>query len=358
MKVSAILKGDKDSHGRKKVYIRTHDGNTRTFKATNLWLLPEQLVKSKVVSHPKASEYNKIIRNYLVEKEYKASKGHSSYPDADFRQYLLKTLSQWEGERSEATIQQYQTEGEKFLAWAGDIKLSRITVDLLNGYKAYLFKEGNNGKPYESNTVWKSFKDLKRIISKAHTERIIEHNPFDLFDNVKYKNPPKLYLVKEQVDAINTYVLSGHAPERIAFVANWFLIGCYSGLRFSDMAKFSKREHIKGGRLILYTTKTGEIVSLPLVTQIEELLERVKYKGLDLSNQKYNDYLKIVGEAAGVGSLNAHKSRHTFAVMCAEKGISPEVTAKLMGVTSIKTVAIYYKITGNRMDDEFGKLFG
>src|ERR1044072_8301927 len=121
MKVSAILKGDKDSHGRQKVYIRTNEGNVRTFKATNLWLMPEQLVKSKVVSHPKAGEYNKIIRNYLVEKEYKAARGgNKSFPDADFRQYLLKTIRQWEGERSEATIQQYRTEGEKFLTWAGD----------------------------------------------------------------------------------------------------------------------------------------------------------------------------------------------------------------------------------------------
>jgi site-specific recombinase XerD len=358
MKVSAILKGKKDSHGRQKVYIRTNDGNARTFKATNLWLLPEQLKKSKVIGHPKAGEYNKIIRNYLVEKEYKSvNGGNKAFPDADFRQYLLKTLSQWEGERSFATIQQYQTEGEKFLNWAGDIKLSKINVDLLNDYKAYLYREGNNGKPYGGNTIWKSFKDLKRIIGKAHIERIIEHNPFDLFDNVKYKNPPKLYLVKEQVQAIDYYSLNEQVPERIRFVAAWFVLGCYTGLRFSDMQKFNKKDHIKGGRLILYTTKTGEIVSLPLVAQIDNLLSRVQYKGMDLSNQKYNDYLKIVGEATGVGSLNAHKSRHSFAVMCAEKGISPEVTAKLMGVTSIKTVAIYYKITGHRMDDEFNKLF-
>jgi integrase/recombinase XerD len=352
MKITAVLKGNKDSHGRQKVHIRTNNGESRKFKATNLWLLPEQLEGSKVVKHPKASEYNKLIRNYLIETEYKSAKApKSKYPDADFKQYYIKTLGQWEGERSGSTIQQYETECKKFLEWAGDLKLSQITIEMLNEYKAFLFKT------YSNNTVWKSFKDLKRIIGKAHIERIIEHNPFDLFDNVKYKNPPKMYLVKEQVNLVEQYGCNEHVPERIRFVATWFVIGCYTGLRFSDMQKFSRKEHIKGNRLILYTTKTGEIVSLPLVAQLEKLLSKVQYKGLDISNQKYNDYLKIVGEATGVGSLNAHKSRHTFAVMCAEKGISPEVTAKLMGVTSIKTVAIYYKITGNRLDDEFGKLF-
>jgi site-specific recombinase XerD len=294
----------------------------------------------------------------MVTGEYKAINGNASkYPDADFRSYVIRTLGQWEGERSPSTIQQYQTECDKFLEWAGDTKLSRITIDVLNDYKAYLFKEGNDGKPYSANTIWKSFKDLKRIISKAHLERIIEHNPFELFDNVKYKNPPKAYLTIDQVEAIDKYVKKNVAPERIQFVANWFLIGCYTGLRFSDMQKFTRKQHIKAGRLILYTTKTGELVSLPIKEKLDDLLRRIQYKGLDLSNQKYNDYLKIVGEAAEVGPLNAHKSRHTFAVMCAEKGISPEVTAKLMGITSLKTVAVYYKITGSRIDEEFDKLF-
>jgi site-specific recombinase XerD len=59
---------------------------------------------------------------------------------------------------------------------------------------------------------------------------------------------------------------------------------------------------------------------------------------------------------ASVGSISAHESRHTFAILLANAGISQEVDAKLLGHTSMRSTAIYYKITGSRIDEEIKKL--
>ena len=58
MKVSATLKGVKDSLGRRKVYIRIANGKQRTFKATNIKVHPDQWSKGKAKSS--CNDYRRI----------------------------------------------------------------------------------------------------------------------------------------------------------------------------------------------------------------------------------------------------------------------------------------------------------
>lgn len=348
MKVSATLKGKKDAYGRRSVYIRISDGKSRKFTATDIKVKPSDFLKGKIkTSEPRHFEFNKRILKLIVDAEQPRDK----YPDATFKEYGYDCLNEWDRLRADATISHYKTEIEFFIQFAGNIPLSKITVQVLNKYKAHLF-----GRGLDNNTVWKKFKALKKIINKAVKERVIEKSPFLQFENIKYKNPQKQFLTREQVDQIDDYCKRPDTPERISFIGTWFVIGCYTGLRFSDMQKFGKHL-ITNKRLILYTTKTGEIISLPINDKLTELFNRVGYGPLDITNQKYNEYLKVLAGAVELPPLNAHMSRHSFAVRCADAGISPEVTAKLMGVTNLKTVAIYYRLTGNRTDEEYAKIF-
>ena len=65
-----------------------------------------------------------------------------------------------------------------------------------------------------------------------------------------------------------------------------------------------------------------------------------------------NETLKILAKMVGIKkNVTTHVARHSFAVRCAELGISIETTAELMGVT-VKTCQIYYRITGRKIDME------
>lgn len=353
MKVTAILKGVKDNLGRLPIVIRINDGYHRSFSITQIKVLPTQFKSGWVVDHPRAKVFNEDLKRKITETEAKYYSGEvGKYPDADFRTYFEKCLKQWTSQKSPATISQFRTECEKFLNWSGEIKLSKITLEKLNEYKGYLFS-----KDYNPNTIHKSFKNLKTIIGKAKAEKIIEYNPFDLFEGPKAHNPLRDYLSKAEVQSIEDFTEDLKYPETLRNLAAWFVIGCYTGFRHSDMVQFNKG-HIKNGRIVLETIKTKDVVGMAVNPKLKSLFEKVGWKGLDLSNQKSNEYIKQVQAACEIKQvLTMHVARHTFAVRCADAGISPEVTAKLMGIKSLRTIAIYYKITNKRIDDELEKIF-
>jgi integrase/recombinase XerD len=357
MKVSAILKGQPDSLGRRTVYIRVNSGQKRNFKALNMKAHPDEWDQHKgqyKASFPQAKKYNDLLKRYIVSTETKVlEKSFDVYAsDMDLLEYSRLCLQEWESSKEYSTINKYYSELKKIKEYCGKIYLSQVTPGWLSNYRAYLLTMGNNG-----NTIWASFKFIRTVIRKAHNERRIPHNPFDLFEMPKYKDPKKIFLSKEQVQAIDELCQKEGVANEIIHAATWFVISCYTGLRFSDLAAFNKDHHIKSGRLIIYTGKTGEVVSMPVDDKLRELFERVKYQPLKYANATYNKLLKSIAAAVHIKeNVSAHTARHTFGTLAASAGISQEVAAKLMGHVNLRTTAIYYKITNPRIDEELKRM--
>jgi integrase len=85
------------------------------------------------------------------------------------------------------------------------------------------------------------------------------------------------------------------------------VIGCYTGLRFQDLTSISER-NIKrdGDREILefITNKTGERVVIPLSKTVKEIVRKYNYQlPKAICNQKFNAYLKFIGERAGLTDI-------------------------------------------------------
>jgi site-specific recombinase XerD len=331
MKVSAILKGPKDEYGRTRVYIRVNDKFKRKFYPTNI----------KTVSLDKLSKGEKdIIKTLILKHETGYSKKREPIK---FSVYVLDSIRGWERTKKESTLKQIYSELTKFTQFQNPY-ISKISHETLQEYLSYCYKLGNT-----TNTAWKSFKFLRTILSKALKEKVIEEDPFLLFEKPKYKDPPRKYLTKSQVLGIEKDLpIKG---KDVQFAGYWFLISCYTGLRFSDLQSFNKKK-IRDGRLVIYTAKTGEIVSLPVKGKIKELFEKVDYKPIPYTNTHYNRLLKLVSPG-----LTSHTGRHTCAVMLADAGVSIEVVGKILGHSSIKSTAVYFKITNKRIDDELGRIF-
>jgi integrase/recombinase XerD len=346
MKVSPILKGKPDAFNRYAVYIRTNDGEKRTFKVTKYRLKTEQLQKGKVVNHPSADVINKALEVMIFKTEIGEDK---PVKDGDFFKYVDQFTNEVDKERSYETLRQYRAESTKLKSFRTSAKLSSIDPEFLKKYAQHCYSIGN-----EPNTVWKTFKFLRMIIRRAIKEKMIAENPFDHFQMPKYKDPKKTYLTKTQVEKLLEYIPENEGAKR---VGTWFIIGCYTGLRYGDMITFNKKKNIKNNRLVFYTNKTDEVVSMPVSAKVKDLLESIHYEPLNMPNNHCNDILRGIIAQAGIDeAVTWHSSRHTFATMCAEAGISQEVTAKLLGHRSIKTTAIYYKITNPRIDAEIARL--
>lgn len=348
MIVSATLKGHTDSNGCRTIYIRTSDGKKRKFLATKMRVQPKDwdAVKKRVKSsHPNATRFNAAIQLRITE----TMNGELNAPVPLFSEYAVSCLNEWDKSKQGSTLRQLTSKIDKFKSFK-DVRLSEITSKVLTAYVDHCYKLGN--KP---NTVWSSLKVVRVIINKAYKERIIKENPFHFFKMPQYRDPVKNFLTKSQVDAIEKFARDTSKEYRIA--AGWFLISCYTGLRFGDQIKFDKKQ-IKDGRLIMYTSKTGQPVSIKLNEKLKSLFDLVDYKPMPFTNEHYNRILKAVGAYCEIEErLTVHMARHTFGTLCASAGISQEVTAKLMGHSSIRTTSIYYKLTSDRIDSEVERIF-
>jgi site-specific recombinase XerD len=146
-----------------------------------------------------------------------------------------------------------------------------------------------------TNTIGKHIQIIKLIMNEA-TER-------GLNTNLSYKSKrflttrekaDSIYLSAEEIQELEALDLSGN--ERLDRVRDLFLIGCHTGLRFSDYS-ILKPEQVRDGFIETKQVKTGDSVVIPIHTTVEKILK--KYSGKlppSLSNQKTNEYLKEIGK--------------------------------------------------------------
>ncbi len=80
---------------------------------------------------------------------------------------------------------------------------------------------------------------------------------------------------------------------------------------------------------------------LQLLPQAVEILEKYNYKLPQISNQKYNDYLKVIGLMIGVNNLHSHMGRATAATMFLSKGMPINIVSKVLGHTNLRQTQRY-----------------
>ena len=170
------------------------------------------------------------------------------------------------------------------------IDFNTIDLDFYSDFTEYLSKTLN----LSTNTIGNHIKVLKSILNEA-TER-------GLNKNLQYKSK-KFSTTREQTDSI--YLSEKELKEledldlsnnlRLENVRDLFLVGCYTGLRFSDFS-ILKTEQMKDGFIkIKEQIKTGNPVEIPIHNVVKKIVN--KYNGelpRAISNQKFNEYLKEI----------------------------------------------------------------
>lgn len=172
-------------------------------------------------------------------------------------------------------------------------KLDFQTVDLdfYIDYTEHLTKS----LTLSANTIGKHIQIIKLIMNEA-TEN-------GLNTNLSYKGKrfitireesDSIYLEQSEIDELSRIDLSH--DQKLDKVRDLFLIGCYTGLRYSDYSVLESK-HFKNGYIEIKQTKTGHSISIPIHKKVSEIIE--KYNGdlpRSISNQKTNEYLKAIGE--------------------------------------------------------------
>lgn len=105
------------------------------------------------------------------------------------------------------------------------------------------------------------------------------------------------YLTPEELKDI--YDLDLTSVPRYERIRDLFIVGCWTGLRYSDWSKVQQQNIFNRDYMRIKTTKGERLIVIPLHHYVKAILEKYNYiLPKVISNQKLNDYLKEIGKLA------------------------------------------------------------
>ena len=250
-----------------------------------------------------------------------------------------------------------------------DLLIEQVDFKLLNDFDTYLKSRVSHitKSVLERNTVNKHHSRLRTVLIKAVRESQLGKNPYLDF-KFKYTPSKRTFLTNEELDKIKNHDLGNN--QSLIKVRDIFMFSVYTALRFQDAQSIKKNQIVidKNGKPYLNLTqgKTKETISLPLLQPAFEIIKKYesgesKITGTILpriSNQKFNTYLKVIGDLTGIEKeLSHHVARHTCATtILLSNDASMEAVSKWLGHTNIRTTQIYAKITNEYLQSVANKI--
>lgn len=209
------------------------------------------------------------------------------------------------------------------------------------------FDDWLHSKNYKQTTVHDYHKRLKTYINEAIKYELMMYNPYAQIKISRGKSEGIKYLTIEEVKQIESCDFTEN--KKIEKVRDLFVFQCYTGLSYTDLAKFDWSDVRKdGGDYIISDTrkKTEENYYIVLLEPALNVLRKYGNRLPMLSNQKYNDHLKEMATMAGIDKpVTSHWARHTFAVMMLSMGARMSNVSRMLGHSSTKiTESVYAKV--------------
>lgn len=213
---------------------------------------------------------------------------------------------------------------------------------------------------YEADTLYLTMDQINKIAE------------LDLGDYTKYYIREGKRRPQKKNAAIKTAQLK---DERIGFetlnkVRDLFLIGAYTGLRFSDFSNLDLKS-IEGNFIKIKQTKTGDRITIPIMSKLRPVLNKYPVALPSISNQNFNDYIKVVANLAGLTEdrevknsrgnienkttsplyqlISSHACRRSYATNMFKAGIPPML---IMSATGHKTETSFLKYIRANNDDK------
>lgn len=241
------------------------------------------------------------------------------------------------------------------------IDFKNIDIEFYDNFVQFL-----QGRNLAVNTIGKKIQTLKIFLNAAKDEN---QNSYEAYKSKKFEalteDAETIYLNESELQKLYDYDFSNNPT--YDHVRDLFLVGCWTGCRFSDIAQITP-ENVSGGFIRIKQYKTGNKVVIPLHSVVATIMN--KYDGKlpeSISNQKFNKYLKDIAKLAKINDritititkggvkvshtnekhrlVTTHTARRSFATNLYKSGFP---TLSIMAITGHKTERAflrYIKVT-------------
>ena len=213
------------------------------------------------------------------------------------------------------------------------------------------------------NTTMKYISNLKKVVLHCVNIGWLWKDPFASFSLALEDNDP-VYLAKEEIQRIIEKEIKN---VRLQNVRDVFVFCCFTGLAFIDVKQLKRTEvciGIDGQLWILKNRQKSAVPSrIPLLPVSLQILEKYQDSPVCiakdvllpvLSNQKYNSYLKELGDICKIDkTLTSHTARHTFGTTVTLANRVPiESVKEMMGHKHIKQTLHYARVLPMKLSED------
>jgi len=236
---------------------------------------------------------------------------------------------------------------------------------LIEDYRLYMLRDLG----YKVSTVASYLRRLHQAFRRAMTEAGLRDDPFDLID-IETPAYERNALSAEDLQRLLAYRPHRSVDNHFRLI---FLLGCFTGLAFSDLKKLRIEDvyTLSDGRryLSICRTKTQNACIVPLLPIAEEILAfaaQGRTEGLYFRefpvNSYFNHKIRELLVKAGCpphADVSSHTARHIFATtICLENGLPIETVSRMLGHRFISTTELYAKVSKQKIAREMRPLMG
>lgn len=202
------------------------------------------------------------------------------------------------------------------------------TFDDINYTFSEEFIEMMRKRGLSPNTRGTHIKYIKTAMNAAFLEK--RHNNSDFMRFRKELVPvDNIYLTSEEVDAIARLELVGC----MEVVRDAFLIGCHTGMRFSDFSRV-QRSDIHDGVIHNINAKTGVVVEIPAHPRVIRIIDKHGGKAPKVHLNIMNRYIKEICRMAGIDSIISLR-KYGRTITCYKWEVVTSHTARRTGITNM-----------------------
>ena len=344
-----------NADGRSPVAVEARQGAKRIYLSTHVMLYPDQWSNGQVVNHPNAEKLTVWLTRQMHQIEeieldsllhgkpmalsqLKQAVRSGAKPSASVEEFVNAVIEP--SNRSRQTKDAYRTlwrETEKF---DRQVRMDTIDHDWIERWRSAMLQQG-----LSENTVKGRLKMLHCLTQEAIKRDIIAQDPFKWIV-IGNMTPKQEFLSRGELRRIERARLTG----KEAKVRDLFLLGVYTGLRWSDLTSLDEAE-ISGGIIRKRMYKTKRDVTIPIKTLFwgkgQEIIDR--YQPITRlckcvkCNSTGNRIIQSIAERIGIKKrVHFHLARKTCSTMLNSLGLGTGDIAMILGHSKMETTQKYY----------------
>lgn len=232
-------------------------------------------------------------------------------------------------------------------------------------YLSYYAVKPNKEVGLRKSTVGKTIKNLKAFLNYCTKNNIIASIDLSSFKTLTNK-AYDIYISDEEIEKLLNLDLSDNPKHEQ--LRDLFVIGCETGLRYSDFSRLTKQHiNIKDRIIKITMKKTTDTVVIPISNRLLIILEKYNYNPpSNIPSHYFNKEIKVIGLKAQINEpvikikevgnlkieekflkyqcISSHTCRRSFCTNQFLKGMPSLLIRKISGHTDEKSFLQYIKV--------------